>query len=92
MIISIVSIIQNGAEVYLPLADLIDLNEEISRLQKEAKKLESEVTRGEKKLGNEKFVANAPEAVVAKEKEKLANYKQQLAATESRIEELKAEI
>ena len=48
-----------GAEVYLPLADLIDLNEEISRLQKEAKKLESEVTRGEKKLGNEKFVANA---------------------------------
>ena len=74
-----------GAEVYLPLADLIDLNEEISRLQKEAKKLESEVTRGEKKLGNEKFVANAPEAVVAKEKEKLANYKQQLAATESRI-------
>lgn len=81
-----------GAEVYLPLADLIDLNEEISRLQKEAKKLESEVTRGEKKLGNEKFVANAPEAVVAKEKEKLANYKQQLAATESRMEELKAEI
>ena len=81
-----------GAEVYLPIADLIDLNEEISRLQKEAKKLESEVTRGEKKLGNEKFVANAPEAVVAKEKEKLANYKQQLAATESRIEELKAEI
>ena len=81
-----------GAEVYLPLADLIDLNEEISRLQKEAKKLKSEVTRGEKKLGNEKFVANAPEAVVAKEKEKLANYKQQLAATESRIEELKAEI
>lgn len=81
-----------GAEVYLPLADLIDLNEEISRLQKETKKLESEVTRGEKKLGNEKFVANAPEAVVAKEKEKLANYKQQLAATESRIEELKAEI
>lgn len=81
-----------GAEVYLPLVDLIDLNEEISRLQKEAKKLESEVTRGEKKLGNEKFVANAPEAVVAKEKEKLANYKQQLAATESRIEELKAEI
>ena len=81
-----------GAEVYLQLADLIDLNEEISRLQKEAKKLESEVTRGEKKLGNEKFVANAPEAVVAKEKEKLANYKQQLAATESRIEELKAEI
>ena len=89
--LAITSVI-TGAEVYLPLADLIDLNEEISRLQKEAKKLESEVTRGEKKLGNEKFVANAPEAVVAKEKEKLANYKQQLAATESRIEELKAEI
>ena len=61
-----------GAEVYLPLADLIDLNEEIARLEKEAKKLVSEVTRGEKKLGNERFVSNAPAEVVAKEKEKIS--------------------
>lgn len=80
-----------GAEVYLPLADLIDLNDEIKRLQKETGKLEKEVARGEKKLGNEKFVANAPEAIVNKEKEKLADYKDKLAATNDRIEALKKE-
>ncbi|HJF29425.1 valine--tRNA ligase [Ligilactobacillus saerimneri] len=77
-----------GAEVYLPLADLIDLDEEIARLQKEVAKLESEVARGTKKLSNEKFVANAPEAIVAKEKEKLAGYQEKLAATTKRIAEL----
>lgn len=81
-----------GAEVYLPLADLIDLNEEIARLEKEAKKLESEVTRGEKKLGNERFVANAPAEVVAKEKEKLAGYREKLSATNERIKDLKAQV
>ena len=77
-----------GAEVYLPLADLIDLDEEIARLQKEVAKLESEVARGTKKLSNEKFVANAPEAIVAKEKEKLAGYQEKLTATTKRIAEL----
>ena len=81
-----------GAEVYLPLADLIDLNEEIARLQKEAQKLESEVMRGEKKLGNERFVQNAPAEVVAKEKEKLAGYRDKLEATNERIEVLKAQV
>ena len=80
-----------GAEVYLPLADLIDLNDEIKRLQKETSKLEKEVARGEKKLGNEKFVANAPETIVNKEKEKLADYKDKLAATNDRIEALMKE-
>lgn len=79
-----------GAEVYLPLADLIDLNAEIKRLQGEALKLEKEVMRGEKKLGNEKFVANAPEAVVNKEREKLAEYQEKLTATNNRIAELEA--
>ncbi len=79
-----------GAEVYLPLADLIDLDEEIARLQKEVTKLESEVARGTKKLSNEKFVANAPEAIVAKENEKLAGYQENLAATTKRIAELQA--
>ena len=81
-----------GAEVYLPLADLIDLNEEIARLEKEAKKLVSEVTRGEKKLGNERFVSNAPAEVVAKEKEKLAGYREKLNATNERIKALKAQV
>ena len=80
------------AEVYLPLADLIDLNEEIKRLQGEADKLEKEVMRAEKKLSNEKFVANAPKQVVDKEREKLADYQDKLAATNNRIEELQAEL
>lgn len=77
-----------GAEVYLPLADLINLNDEIKRLQAEAQKLESEVMRAEKKLGNERFVANAPEQVVNKEREKLADYQAKLDATNKRIDEL----
>lgn len=81
-----------GAEVYLPLADLIDLGEEVARLEKEAKKLEGEVTRCEKKLGNERFVANAPVDVVDKEKAKLADYQNKLAATNERINVLKAEM
>ncbi|MFT8823900.1 MAG: valine--tRNA ligase [Liquorilactobacillus mali] len=78
-----------GAEVYLPLADLINIDEEIARLQKEVKKLEGEVTRGEKKLGNERFVANAPADVVTQEREKLSEYKAKLEATKERIATLK---
>ncbi|KRM90868.1 valine--tRNA ligase [Liquorilactobacillus cacaonum] len=78
-----------GAEVYLPLADLINIDEEIIRLQKEVKKLEGEVIRGEKKLGNERFVANAPMEVVAQEKEKLRGYQIKLEATKERIIALK---
>ncbi|KRN88980.1 valine--tRNA ligase [Ligilactobacillus ceti] len=81
-----------GAEVYLPLADLIDLNDEVARLEKEVAKLQGEVTRCEKKLGNERFVANAPEAVVAQEKAKLVDYQAKLAATEERINALQKEI
>ena len=70
----------SGAEIYLPLAGLINIDDEIARLEKEAAKLQDEVNRVEKKLSNEKFVAKAPEAVVeaerAKEKNMLINVKQ----------------
>lgn len=89
--LSMTSVI-TGAEVYLPLADLIDLNEEHARLEKEASKLEKEVERGEKKLSNERFVANAPAEVVNSEKEKLADYKSKLEATKLRIEQLEKEM
>ena len=69
---------------------MIDLNEEIKRLQGEAAKLEKELLAAKMKLGNEKFVANAPEAVVGKEREKLANYKEKLASTNDRISQLQA--
>ncbi|MCQ2557438.1 MAG: valine--tRNA ligase [Ligilactobacillus sp.] len=81
-----------GAEVYIPLGDLVDLDAEVARLQKEAKKLEGEVTRAEKKLGNERFVANAPEEVVAGEKAKLADYQSKLQATQDRIADLQTQL
>ncbi|WP_302046930.1 valine--tRNA ligase [Ligilactobacillus agilis] len=80
-----------GAEVYIPLGDLIDLKEEIARLQKEETKLVAEVTRAQKKLGNERFVANAPAEVVNAEKEKLADYQAKLDATKDRIATLAKE-
>ncbi|WP_270325163.1 valine--tRNA ligase [Weissella cibaria] len=80
----------SGAEVYVPLEELIDLDEEIARLQGDVKKFAGEVKRAEGKLGNEKFVNNAPEAVVAEEREKLADWQAKLAATESRLVELQA--
>lgn len=81
-----------GAEVYIPLGDLIDLKEEINRLKKEEQKLVGEVTRAEKKLSNERFVANAPSEVVAAEKTKLADYKAKKDATNKRILALQKEI
>ncbi|NLY79256.1 MAG: valine--tRNA ligase, partial [Lysinibacillus sp.] len=63
-----------GAELLLPLAGLINLEEEIGRLEKELEKWAKEVKLVTGKLSNEKFVAKAPEALVAKEREKLADY------------------
>ncbi len=60
-------------EVLVPMAGLIDKDAELSRLQKELDRLTGEIKRVEGKLSNAKFVANAPEAVVAKEREKIAD-------------------
>jgi valyl-tRNA synthetase len=62
------------ATVCLPLGTLIDLKAEAARLQKELAKVTEEIARLHKKLGNEKFVANAPEEIVVVEREKLAEY------------------
>ena len=73
------------------MGDLIDLKEEVARLQKEETKLVAEVTRAQKKLANERFVANAPAEVVNAEKEKLADYQAKLDATKERIATLAKE-
>ena len=65
-----------GLELNIPLEGLVDVDQEIARLNKELDKLKKEVARVEKKLSNEKFVANAPAVVVNSEKEKLAKYKE----------------
>ena len=78
-----------GAEIYLPLAGLINIEDEIARLEKEAEKFQQEVDRVEKKLSNEKFVAKAPAAVVEAERAKGADYQAQREAVLERIATLK---
>jgi valyl-tRNA synthetase len=69
-------IVVGEATVCLPLGNLIDLEAEAARLQKELAKVTEEVARIHKKLSNEKFVANAAAEVVAGEREKLAEYQE----------------
>ncbi|PNH88456.1 valine--tRNA ligase [Vibrio diazotrophicus] len=76
------------SELMIPMAGLIDKDAELARLAKEVAKTEGEIKRIEGKLGNEGFVAKAPEAVIAKEREKLEGYKDTLA----KLEEQKATI
>ncbi|KGY07944.1 valine--tRNA ligase [Vibrio sinaloensis] len=76
------------SELMIPMAGLIDKDAELARLDGEIKKTHGEIKRIEGKLGNEGFVAKAPEAVVAKEREKLEGYKETLV----KLEEQKATI
>ena len=60
----------NDIEIYVPLKGLIDVENELAKLGREKKKVEASLKQVDSKLNNEKFLANAPDAVVAKEKEK----------------------
>ncbi|MGL6117712.1 valine--tRNA ligase [Plesiomonas sp.] len=73
--VSVTKLVGN-TEVLIPMAGLIDKDAELARLQKEIEKVNGEVSRIENKLANEGFVARAPEAVIAKEREKLVGYAQ----------------
>ncbi|MBW8192848.1 valine--tRNA ligase [Neiella marina] len=76
-------------EVMIPMAGLIDVDAEIARISKQLEKMQKDAARIEGKLSNQGFVAKAPEAVVAKEKEKLAEAKRDVAKLETQIEQLK---
>lgn len=80
--------IVEGLELNIPLVGLVDIEAEKARLDKELNKLKGEVTRVEKNLSNERFVSNAPEAVVAAEQEKLAKYQELYAKTLDKKEAL----
>ncbi|MDT2571073.1 valine--tRNA ligase [Enterococcus raffinosus] len=84
-----VSAVLTGAEIYLPLAGLINIDEEIKRLEKELAKWNGEVKRVQGKLANERFVSNAPENVVAEERAKEKDYLEKQAAVQERIESLR---
>ncbi|MBG6027580.1 MULTISPECIES: valine--tRNA ligase [Proteus] len=62
----------NGAELLIPMAGFIDKDAELARLDKELEKVEKDITTLDSKLSNDGFVSRAPEAVVAKERERLA--------------------
>jgi valyl-tRNA synthetase len=78
-----------GLEIILPLAGLINIDEEIARLEKELDKLTKEVDRVQKKLSNEGFIKKAPESVIAEERAKEQDYLEKRAAVEARINELR---
>lgn len=78
------------SELMIPMAGLIDKDAELDRLAKEIAKTQGEVKRIEGKLGNEGFVAKAPEAVVAKEREKLEGYKEMLVKLEEQKQTIAA--
>lgn len=84
-----VAVVVNGAEIFLPLEDLIDLEKEIERLEKEKNSLIMELDRVNKKLSNEGFVSKAPAAVVEQEREKLRKYTEMYEKVIERIETLK---
>jgi valyl-tRNA synthetase len=67
-----VQLVLDGATAILPLAGVIDLAQERERLQREIGKIEDEIAKAEKKLGNDAFVAKAPPEVVEEQKERLA--------------------
>ncbi|KML07322.1 valine--tRNA ligase [Rossellomorea marisflavi] len=78
-----------GVELFLPLAGLINIDEEIARLEKELDKWTKEVSRVQGKLSNERFVSKAPQKVVDEEKAKEQDYLEKQATVKARIEELK---
>ncbi len=84
-----VSVVTGNATVYIPLAELVDMGEEIARLEKEEKRLQGELKRSNAMLTNEKFLSKAPESKIAEEKEKLAGYEKMMSEVKERLAALK---
>ncbi len=84
-----VSVVIPNATVYIPFAELVDIEKELERLAKEKEKLEAEVERVNKKLSNEGFVAKAPEKLLQEEKAKKEKYQTMLEAVIERMMQLK---
>ncbi len=78
----------DGAELFIPLDELVDKQKELTRLNDEKKRLEAEIKRVEDKLNNAGFVAKAPEKVVNEEREKGEKYKQMLQKVIESIQKL----
>lgn len=82
------SAVLNGGEVFIPMAELVDMDAERARMKKEVGKLEKEVQRSQKKLSNQKFVDNAPDKVVESERQKGKEWQAKLDAAKDRLASL----
>ena len=83
-----VSAVIPGANIYIPFADLVDIEKEIERLKKEEAKLSKELARSKGMLSNEKFISKAPAAKIEEEKAKYEKYQQMMAQVQERLAHL----
>ena len=83
-----VSAVIPGAAIYMPFAELVDVEKEIARLKKEEERLEGELKRVTGMLNNEKFVSRAPEAKIAEERAKLEKYTQMMEQVKEHLRQL----
>mgnify|MGYP002422513878 FL=1 len=78
-----------NAVLYIPFEELVDIGQEIDRLEKEEKRLEAELKRVNGMLGNERFLSKAPQAKIAEEKEKLEKYTRMMEQVKERLLQLR---
>jgi len=83
-----VTIVTSEATVYIPLAEMVDVEAERARLQKEKENAEKEIARAEKLLSNEGFISKAPAAVVEAERAKLEKWRDTLAGINAALAKL----
>ena len=84
-----VSAVIHNAVLYIPFAELVDIEKELERLEKEKERLGKELARVNGMLNNEKFMSRAPEKKVAEEREKLVKYTQMMEQVTERLGQLK---
>ncbi|MBQ8827804.1 MAG: valine--tRNA ligase, partial [Clostridia bacterium] len=82
----------DGAEIFIPLEELIDFEKELQRLEKELANIESELARVKGKLSNQGFIAKAPAKLVEEENAKLEKYDSMYKSTKNRIDSLKSKM
>ncbi len=83
-----VGVVTDECKIYMPMAELVDIEKEKERIAKEMEKARKEVEGQTKKLSNEKFLAKAPESVVALERERLARAEALIANLEESLKKL----